>query len=152
MIRFLTRRLIWMVITLWVVFTVSFFLMRAVPGGPFDQERKLDPQAEKNLRDRYQLNDPLLVQYWNNLKNQATFNPGYPLKRIDISIGEIIRDGFPISASLGILAMGFALTLGLTAGIISAIKRYTAIDFSLMTVATVGIALPNFVIAGVVIL
>lgn len=152
MIYFLARRFMWMIITLWAVFTVCFFLMRAVPGGPFDQERKLDPQVEKNLRERYHMNDPILKQYWTHLSNIAMLDPGYPIRIPDMSIGEIVRQGFPISASLGILAMGFALTLGLTAGIVSAIKRYTLIDFSLMTVATVGIALPNFVIAGIVIL
>lgn len=150
--RFIVRRLLWMIATLWVVFTVSFLLMRAVPGGPFDRERQLDPQVEANLRARYHLDEPLWRQYLRELVNVARLDLGDSYKLGDFRVNEILAQGFPISASLGIVALGFALSLGLTAGIVSAVWRHSLLDVSMMTLATVGIALPNFVIAGLMII
>ncbi len=152
MIGFILKRLAWMAITLWVVFTASFFLMRAVPGGPLDQERALAPEIEQNLKQRYHLDEPIYRQYLRELGNVARLDLGYSFRLADFRVGEIIAQGFPISASLGIVALGFALSLGLVAGIVSAVRRQTLIDFSLMLLATVGIALPNFVIAGIMII
>jgi len=151
-IGFLLKRLGWMAITLWVVFTVSFFLMREVPGGPFDRERELDPQIKANLEARYHLDEPRWKQYLRELGNTLRLDLGYSFSRPDFRVGEILAQGFPISASLGIVALFFAVSLGLVAGIVSAVRRQTALDFALMTAATVGIALPNFVIAGIMII
>ncbi len=150
---FIFKRLGWMVLTLWVVYTISFFLMRTVPGSPLSSERRLAPEIEQNLKRRYNLDRPLLEQYTHDLRQIVLhFNLGASLKIQDFSVNEIIAQGFPVSASLGILALTFALMLGMTAGVISAVRRGSLADFSMMTVATVGIALPNFVIAGLVIL
>jgi oligopeptide transport system permease protein len=151
-IAFITKRLFWMAGTLWVVFTVSFFLMRAVPGGPLDRERQLDPQIEANLKARYHLDEPLLKQYGRELGNTLRGDLGYSFSRSDFRVNEILAQGFPISASLGIVALLFALSLGLTAGIVSAVRRQSLLDVTLMTAATIGIALPNFVIAGITII
>jgi len=150
---FIIKRLGWMLLTLWVVYSVSFFLMRSVPGSPLSAERKVSPEIEQNLKRRYRLDQPLTVQYWDDLRRIVLHGDlGASLKIQDFSVNEIIAQGFPVSASLGILALAFALTLGLTAGVISAVRRGTLADFSMMTIATVGIALPNFVIAGIVII
>jgi ABC-type dipeptide/oligopeptide/nickel transport system permease component len=151
-IGFVLKRLGWMAITLWVIFTISFALMRSVPGGPFSGERQLDPEIEKNAKARYGLDKPLYVQYFRELWNDLHFDLGPSLRLVDFSVNEVIEQGFPISASLGIFALTFALALGLTAGIVSALRRQTTLDFSLMTVATIGIALPNFVVAGIAIM
>ncbi|MCH8045020.1 MAG: ABC transporter permease [Planctomycetes bacterium] len=141
-----------MALTLWVVFTVSFFLMRAVPGGPFSEERKIDPYALEVFEARYNLDEPLPVQYWLELKRTVWHGDlGLSIRKVDYTVAEIIAEGLPISATLGIVAMAFALTLGITAGVVSSVRRGTVLDFSLMTVATVGIALPNFVVAGIAI-
>ena len=149
---FILKRLGWMAITLWVVFTVSFFLMRAVPGGPLDRERQLDPQIEANLKARYHLDEPLWKQYSRELGNTLRLDLGYSFSLADFRVNEVLAQGFPVSASLGLVAMLFALSLGLTAGIVSAVRRQTLLDVSLMAAATVGIALPNFVIAGITII
>jgi len=149
---FILKRLGWMAITLWVVFTVSFFLMRAVPGGPFDREREFDPQIKANLEARYHLDEPRWRQYLRELGNTLRLDLGYSFSRPDFRVGEILAQGFPISASLGIVAMSFALLLGLVAGIVSAVRRNSVLDVTLMTAATVGMALPNFVIAGIMII
>jgi oligopeptide transport system permease protein len=152
MIGFLARRLWWMVVTLWIIFTASFFLMRALPGGPFDTERPLDPQIRANLEARYHLDEPWHWQYVRHLGNAARFDLGASFRLVDFTVNEIIAQGLPVSASLGIVALGFALALGITAGVVSAVRRGTVADAGLMTAATVGIALPNFVIAGILII
>jgi oligopeptide transport system permease protein len=138
-----------MLLTLWIVFTVSFFLMRAVPGGPFDDERSLPPEIEKNIQARYNLDAPLRAQYLDHLRGivlRGDFGPSYRLE--DFTVNEVIAQGFPVSASLGIFALSFAMTLGLLAGIVSAIRRNSMFDVSLMATATLGIAVPNFVLAS----
>ena len=152
MTGFFLKRLLWMAITLWAVLPVRFFLMRAVPGGPFDRERRLEPQIAANLLQRYHLDEPLWMQYGRELNNTLHGDLGHSLRLADFSVNEIDRQGFPISASLGVGALGFAMSRGGTAGIVSAVRRGTVLDVSLMGVATVGIALPNFVIAGIMII
>jgi ABC-type dipeptide/oligopeptide/nickel transport system permease component len=152
MIAFMLRRFLWMLVTMWVVFTVSFFLMRSVPGGPFDRERILEPEIERNLLKRYNLDKPLWQQYLIELGNVTRGDLGYSFKISDYTVNEIIAQGLPISVALGTLALIFATTLGLVAGVTSAVFRGTWGDVLLMLVATMGIALPNFVIAGICII
>ncbi|HOA51815.1 MAG: ABC transporter permease [Thermogutta sp.] len=152
LLRFLIDRLIWLAITLWVVFTVSFFLMRAVPGGPLDRERRLDPQIEKNLAARYHLDEPVWQQYLRELGHVVQFDLGYSYRMADFTVNEVIAQGLPISAALGLAAMGLALTLGFAAGVASAAFRNSVLDRGLMVLATVGLAVPNFILAGVLIM
>lgn len=151
MIWFLLRRLAWIALTLWCVFTASFFLMRSVPGGPFDSERQLEPEIRANRDRRFHLDEPLPQQYVRELGNALRGDLGHSFKA-DFTVNEIIAQGFPISAALGILALAFALCLGMTAGILSAVRRRTLVDVALMSAATIGIALPNFVIAGMMLM
>jgi oligopeptide transport system permease protein len=126
--------------------------MRAVPGGPYSGERNLPPELEENIKRRYQLDLPLYEQYAIELKNVATGNLGLSLRLLDFNVNQVIAQGLPISAALGILALAFAISLGLSAGIVSALYRGSAADIGLMSLATVGIALPSFVIAGLAIM
>lgn len=148
MILWLARRFLWMIVTLWVVFTVTFFLLRLVPGGPLDRERQLEPHIEAAMAARYHLDDPILVQYVRELGNVARFDFGPSYKMGDFSANEVLAQGFPASAALGILALFFAIALGMAAGIVSAVWRQTPFDFSLMSIATIGIAVPNFTLAA----
>jgi oligopeptide transport system permease protein len=151
-IVFLLRRIVWMFLTLWAVFTVSFFLMHAVPGGPFTRERKPPHGVEDLYAQRYNLDLPVAQQYWIELNKYLHFDFGLSYGMADFSVNDVIAAGLPVSATLGILALTFALGLGLTAGIISAVRRGGWLDFSLMSLATVGIAVPNFVVAGLMII
>ncbi len=152
MIAFIAKRLLWIVITVWVVFTISFFLMHAVPGGPFDTERALSPEIRANIEHRYHLDEPLRVQYFSELKRDLHGDLGYSFRMGDFSVNEIIAAGLPRSTTLGILALVFALSLGFIAGVVSALRRGGPLDFLLMSLATIGIALPSFVIAGLAIM
>jgi len=152
MIGFCVRRFLWMLLTLWVVFTASFFLMRSVPGGPFDGERALEPEIEKLLMKRYNLDKGVVEQYLIELGNYIRGDFGHSFKLTDYSVNEVIAEGLPVSMALGLLALFFAVGFGLFVGIISAVFRGSWGDFLLMLVATIGIALPNFVIAGICII
>jgi oligopeptide transport system permease protein len=147
-IWFILRRLIGLAFTLWCVFTVSFLLMRAVPGGPYSGERNLPPEILENIKHRYRLDLPLHEQYGFELINILSGDFGQSMRLYDFNVNQVIAQGLPISAALGILALSFAITLGLTAGIVSALYRGTLADWALMSLATIGIAIPSFVIAG----
>jgi oligopeptide transport system permease protein len=123
--------------------------MRLTPGGPFDSEKRIPEEIKRNIEARYRLDRPWYVQYAHDLANAARldFGPSYRLK--DFTVNEVIAQGFPVSASLGIFALTFALSLGMTAGVISAVKRNSLYDYAFMAAATLGIAVPNFVLAGI---
>jgi oligopeptide transport system permease protein len=153
MIAFIARRLVWLVATLWVVFTVTFVLMRAVPGGPFDRERVVPPEIKRNMERRCNLDKSPIEQYW--LELQRIFfqgDLGYCMNTGDYSVNYVIAQGLPISMALGVLALTFAVSFGLVTGVASAAMRGSALDVGLRLAATAGIALPNFVVAGICIL
>jgi oligopeptide transport system permease protein len=151
MLNFILRRLLWMVLTLWVVFTATFFLVRVVPGGPYTAERKMEPEIEAAFKAKYRLDLPVWQQYGLQLRDTLRGDLGRSMK-IDTSVNRIVRDGLPVSAALGSLALGLAFVLGITAGIISAVRRGSFADVALMSLATIGITLPSFVVAGICIL
>ena len=169
MLRFVLRRLLWFAITLFVVVTISFFLMRSVRGGPFDGERALNEAVERNIQARYHLDWPLWKQYLQyvgpvNLGDTGpemlggdgsdpftgilVFDFGPSFKYRDFTVNDIIGQSLPISVSLGTIALLWALVLGLSAGIASALWRGSGADVTLRLAATTGIALPNFTVAG----
>jgi oligopeptide transport system permease protein len=165
LIRFLLRRLMWFVITMFVVMTVSFFLMRAVKGGPFDAERNVEPQILANIEAKYHLDWPQWKQYLQyigpfNLDPDSggtfggvlagDFGPSFRYR--DFTVNDIIAQSLPISALLGIVSMMWALALGVSTGIASALRRGSGLDLAMRLAATGGIALPNFVIAGFLII
>ncbi len=145
----IAKRLGWMLLTLWVVFTISWSLMRAVPGGPFDAEKKVSDEVRRNQEKRYRMDLPLPQQYVRDLGFALRGDLGLSMRLKDFTVNEVIVQGFPVTAALGIFALTFALTLGLTAGVISAVQRNTIFDVGFMALATLGIAVPNFVLAGV---
>jgi len=145
---FLARKFGWLLLTLWVVFTITFFLMKAVPGGPFSRERQMPEATKRVLEARYDLDKPLWYQYGKTLWNDAWLDFGPSFTMDDYTVFEVISEGFPVSTSLGILAMVLALAIGTTAGVISATNRNTLYDYGFMALATVGIAIPNFVVAS----
>lgn len=149
MISFLTKRLLWMLLTLWIVFTISFFLMRQAPGGPFSSERKLTPDVKRALEKEYRIDKPLYWQYGDRLWHALKLDLGRSTQLKDFTVNQVLLAGLPVSATLGCISLIFALSLGLTAGIISALYRQTVLDVSLIAIATIGIAVPNFWLASV---
>ena len=150
---FVVKRAFWFCFTLWVVITVSFILTRSVKGGPFDEGRDLPPDIKQNLLEKYNLDDPVLEQYADYLAGVVfRFDLGPSLKMRDYSVNEIIAETLPRSAFLGMLALLVALVVGLSAGIVAAVRRGGAVDGFIMTLAALGIAIPNFMLASVLII
>ncbi len=149
MISFVLRRLASAVPTLFIVVTISFFLMRFAPGGPFNLERPLPPQTMANLMATYHLDQPLWSQYVSYIGNAVTgdFGPSYVYK--DNTVAELIGKGLPYSMELGFYALLLALFGGVLAGTIAALRQNSALDFLIMSVSTMGVTVPNFVVGPV---
>jgi len=145
---FLLSRLGQGLLTLLAVFTLSFFLMHAVPGGPFDLERSLDPTTRARLEAHYRLDLPLFEQYLQSLAAVSKLDLGPSMKLRDFSVKEVIQAGLPVSFVLGIAALFWMLLLGLPAGALAALHRGSWLDRLLQTGASLCMALPNFVVAG----
>jgi oligopeptide transport system permease protein len=138
--------------TLLILIALAFFMIRAAPGGPFDLERALPAEIEKNLRAAYHLDEPLVQQFGRYLVNLARgdFGPSFQYK--DYTVTELIMTGFPVSLRLGGLAMLLAVLVGVTAGSVAALRQNSRTDHAVMTVSMTGISIPNFVMAPLLIL
>ena len=149
MLSFVLRRLASAVPTLFIVVTISFFLMRFAPGGPFNLEPPLPPPTMEILMRAYQLDQPLWRQYLTYMGNAVTgdFGPSYVYK--DNSVAELIGKGLPYSMELGFYALLLALVGGVVVGTIAALRQNSLLDFSVMSVATIGVTVPNFVVGPV---
>ena len=152
MSRYLLRRLAFALVTLWAVVTVTFFLVRLAPGGPFDGERRLPPDVEANLRAAYDLDQPLLVQYGRYVANLASGDLGPSFRQKDFSVNELIGMGLPISIGVGLAALSLALAMGVAGGTFAALSRDGPRDRLLVLGATLGLALPPIVVAPVLVL
>jgi len=152
MARHTFRRLLGLIPTLLMLITVAFFLIRVAPGGPFDAEKTLPPEVEANLHAKYHLDEPLLQQYFRYLGQVAVFDFGPSYHYKDWTVNELIGQGYPISLTVGLAAMVLAFFLGTFLGIAAALRQNTAVDYSLMGFAMLGISIPNFVIAPILIL
>jgi len=150
--RFVLVRLLWVLLTVWLVVSGSFVLVRSLPGGPFDEARALDPVIRANLAAAYDLDAPLGAQYLRYLSRVARFDLGPSLKYRDFSVTEIVAESLPVSALLGSCALAVALLVGLPAGALAASRRGSWVDSAVMGAATLGLALPNFVLAGLLVL
>ncbi len=141
-----------MLITLWFVVTITFFLMHSIPGGPFDlNEKALPPQVLEALNEKYHLNDPLYKQYFDYLKGVATFELGPSFSRPGITVNQLIEQGFPVSARLGGLAALVVISVGIPIGIISALKQNKWQDYVVTIFATLGVAVPGFVLGTLIV-
>lgn len=152
MARYALWRLLGLIPTLLIMITVAFFLMRVAPGGPFDSEMLLPPDIEANLNARYHMDEPLLQQYFRYLSQVAVLDFGPSIQYKDWTVNELIGQGMPVSLTIGLAAMVLAFIFGTILGITAALRKNTRVDYSLMGVAMLGISIPNFVIAPVLIL
>jgi oligopeptide transport system permease protein len=152
MIRFLLRRLAWLAATLWIVFTITFVLMRSVPGGPFSSERRPPPEIREAIERRYRLDRPLPEQYAAELGRILRGDLGMSFRLADYSVSEVISEGWRATATLGTVALLLAVLLGGAAGVVSAARPGGVIDLAVRTLSMVGIALPSFAVAGLAVL
>lgn len=148
MSRYIIKRLVISVFTLWVIITVTFFLMHSIPGGPFARQKELPQAIMENLNMRYHLDQPVWKQYLEYMVHLAKWDFGPSFKYESTTVNDIINKGFPVSAALGSLALGFALVFGVAGGVISALKQYKWQDNVIMLLATIGFSVPNFILAS----
>ncbi|MBS0417109.1 MAG: ABC transporter permease subunit [Proteobacteria bacterium] len=146
MLRYAVRRIVGVIPTLLVIITASFFIVRLAPGGPFDQEQTLSREVRANLDRVYGFDQPMTVQYARYLRalSHGDFGPSY--KQRDFTVTELIAQGLPVSAALGITAMLLALGLGVGLGITAAVYPRTSVDFGITGLVVLGMALPAFVV------
>ncbi len=149
MIRFILRRLVSAIPTIFIVVSISFFLIRFAPGGPFNLEHPLPPQIMENMLRAYHLDQPLGVQYvsylWNVL--HLDFGPSYIYR--DFTVAQLIGQSLPYSVEIGTFAMLLAVFGGVAAGVVAALRQNRIVDYAIMSVATVGLTVPNFVVGPV---
>ena len=149
MIRFIIRRLVSLIPTLFLIVTFSFFIMKAAPGGPFSAERSVPPEVLANINKVYHLDEPLMKQYVRYLGDMLQGNLGPSFRYKDYTVNELIGNTLPNSLILGITALCGALFFGLLVGLISAVKRNSFADYAAMSVAVIGISIPLFVIGPI---
>ncbi len=153
MLSFLLKRILYAVPVLLIIASLTFVLVRLVPGGPFDAEKNLPPEIVKNLEAKYNLDKPVHEQYFLYLGRLARGDLGVSYKYVNRTVNDIIGDAFPVSLQLGLIGLTIAILVGVPLGAIAAVNRGTAIDYLAMFISTAGISLPSFVIgAGLIFL
>lgn len=136
-----------MLVSLWLIITATFFLMRLAPGNPFTSEKKLPPEIEANLNAFYGLDQPWYSQYWDYMVRIANWDFGPSFKYKSQSVNDLINSGFPVSLALGAEAILIALAVGVILGVIAALNHNKWPDYSAMIVAVFGISMPSFILA-----
>ncbi len=145
--RFLVKRILTMVVTLFVIITITFIMMHAIPGGPFTREKALPEAVLNALNEKYHLDDPLWKQYVDYVKGVLTFNLGPSFQRAGVTVNQLIKEGFPATLKIGLASVFVIIIVGIPLGIISALKQNKWQDGLVMFIATLGVTIPSFVMA-----
>ena len=149
MLKYIIKRTGMALLTIWIVATLTFFVMNLVPGGPFLSEKAISPEATAALEAKYGLDKPLIEQYFTYMKDALHGDFGDSLKQRGRTVAEIITSKFPISAKLGGLAVLVSLLIGVPLGCVSAFNRGKWLDKLIIVIATCGIAVPSFVVCTI---
>ncbi|MFK4824604.1 ABC transporter permease subunit [Paenochrobactrum sp. BZR 588] len=149
MLSYTLRRLAGAIPTVLIIVTITFFMIRLAPGGPFDLERPIDPLIMANLRKAYNMDAPLWQQYLIYLGNLLQGDLGPSFARRDFSVNDLFAAGLPVSIMLGALGLSLAAVLGTILGCIAALKQNSKFDYAIVAIATFGITTPNFVVAPI---
>jgi oligopeptide transport system permease protein len=152
MLRFVARRLLVAIPTLFLVITAAFFMMRAAPGGPFDTDRKLSPEIEANILAKYGMNKPLPQQYLDYLSGVVRGDLGPSLKYKDKSVLEILKENYRPSLTIGLSAILIAAVTGVSLGVLAALRQNRSTDYVVTAIAILGVCIPTFVTAPLLVL
>lgn len=152
MFSFVARRVLQMIPVLLVIATLTFFMIRLAPGGPFDAEKNVSPEIRKNLESYYGMNKPMYQQYFDYLSRLVQGDLGPSFKYSNWTVNELIGQSFPVSAELAFWALLIALLFGLPAGIIASLRPNTITDYIPSSLALTGISVPNFVLGPLLVL
>lgn len=152
MMMFIIRRVLAAIPTLLILITISFFMMRLAPGSPFTGDRMLPPEVLANIEAKYNLNAPLYEQYFDYLKQLLHGDLGPSFRYRDHTVNDLVASHLPTSAKLGMISFIFALIIGVSAGIIAALKQNSLWDYCVMSFAMIGVVIPSFVVAPILVL
>ncbi len=147
MAKYIVKRIISAIITIWFILTLTFILMNSIPGDPMSTGKALQPQVEAAVKAKYGLDKPLIEQYLTYLKNYAQGDFGVSFQKIGLTTNQIISDGFPYSLKIGAWSSLFIVVVGISFGIISALKQNKIPDRVMMIISTLGATVPSFVFA-----
>jgi oligopeptide transport system permease protein len=151
LLRYTLNRISSSLLVLLAIITITFLLMHAIPGGPFSSEKKIPASVLKNIEEHYRLNDPLLKQYVDYLGDLAHFDLGPSFKYEGRRVNDIIRESFPVSLQLGLVSIAIAVLIGIPAGALAALRQNKWQDYVTMIFATIGVSVPSFVLATLLI-
>lgn len=151
MFKYTLKRIALTIVVIWVVVTLTFVLMHAIPGNPFAKEGRMPESVYRNLQRHFNLDKPLIEQYGLYLKDVARFNLGPSMKSQTMTVNDMINNGFPVSAHLGLQSLIFAVFVGLVLGITAALKHNKWQDYSAMVLSIIGISVPSFILATLLI-
>lgn len=151
MFRFIAKRFLIMLVTIWIIVTLTFILMVSLPGSPLNDERNTNPTVQANLEKFYNLDKPYYIQYLSYIKSIITFDFGPSIKKPNSSVNKLLGQGFPVSLELGLVSIIVAVISGITLGIMAALNHNKIIDYTAMGFAVLGISIPNFVLATLLI-
>lgn len=151
MIKYFAKRFIIMIAALFMIILITFVIMHSIPGGPFTRDRKVSKEVEQALNEKFNLDAPLHEQFFVYLKGLSKGDLGPSYKYTGKTVNEFIANGFPVSGKLGGITIIFVLLTALPMGIVAAIKNGRWQDMTIMAVATIGVTIPSFVIASVLI-
>ena len=147
--KYILHRVLYALLTLFVIATVTFALMNLLPGKPFTGTKPIPEEIQKNLNAKYGLDKPLYVRYFKYLNNLLHGDLGMSMLQQHRSVKSIIKENFPVSASLGLRALIFAIIAGLFLGIVASIHRGKAWDYTAMIIAVIGVSVPSFIVGGI---
>ena len=148
-LSYIIKRVLLAVLTVWIVLTITFFVMHFVPGGPFASEKAITPAAQAALEAKYGLDKPLMEQYWTYLVDAFTkFDFGPSLKQRGRMVIDVIKDGLKTSAKLGIIAAAWATIVGVVLGAMAALRRNTILDRVVMVISTAFVSMPSFIMGS----
>ena len=152
-LSYIIKRILLAVLTVWIVLTITFFVMHFVPGGPFASEKAVTPAVQAALEAKYGLDKPLMEQYWTYLVDAFTkFDFGPSLKQRGRMVIDIIKDGLKTSAKLGLIAAAWATVAGVVLGAMAALKRNTILDRIVMVISTAFVSMPSFIMGSLLLL
>ncbi len=146
MLRFIIRRILWLILVIFIVLAITFVLMHLVPGGPWDREKALAPKVVEALNARYGLDKPLYEQFFNYMVGVLHGDLGISYSRSDRTVASILAEGFPKTATLGVLAFAIAQSLGIPFGMAAALRQNSFVDYISVLFATIFASIPGFVL------
>ncbi|MBE5997237.1 MAG: ABC transporter permease [Lachnospiraceae bacterium] len=147
-LKYILKRIILAIFTVWVVITVTFFVMHSVPGGPFVGEKAVTEAVQKQMEAKYGLDKPLMEQYWTYLTDVVQFKFGPSLKQRGRMVIDIMADGLRTSVKLGVIAAVLALIVGVVLGSVAALRRNTVLDRIIMIITTAFVSMPSFIMGS----